>query len=127
MKHTNSTKCTYCPEPVQDYYHLFWDCPATQEFRDAISCKWVLDTPLTPANWCFGLFKSNTPLTNAISFIALEISEYIYRSNWAKEQLSLVKFKSLLYDQERVENHIAMESNKMQKHLLKWEGIKQLL
>ena len=127
VKHTDSTKCTYCSEQKQDYYHLFWDCPGTREFRDALSCKWVLDAPLTLKNWCFGLFDTNTPTNNAIAFLALEANNYIYSSNWSKEQLSINKFKALLYDCERVENQIAKESNKILKHFAKWEQIKNLI
>ena len=125
--HTDSTKCTYCNEKKQDYYHLFWDCPGTNEFRDALSCKWVLDSPMTLKNWCFGLFDTNTPTNNALAFIALEVNNYIYSSNWAKEQLSITKFKSSLYACERVEHQIAVESNKVLKHLQKWEQIKNLI
>ena len=125
--HTKTTKCSYCNEEKQDYYHLFWDCKAVAEFRDAISCKWILEKPLTSINWCFGLFEDNTPRNNAISFITLEANEYIYRSNWSKEQLSLSKFKSCLYSYERVEYQIALDCNKMEKHLSKWENIKELI
>ena len=125
--HTETTKCSYCSSEKQNYYHLFWECEAVAEFRDAISSKWILDNPLTLANWSFGIFEDNTPRNNAISFIALEANEYIYRSNWAKEQLSLSKFKSSIYACERVEYQIAIESNKIEKHLRKWENIKELI
>ena len=118
--HTNTTKCSYCEEAKQDYYHLFWDCPGTNEFRHALSCKWVLEAPLTLKNWCFGLFDNNTPTNNAIAFLALEVNNYIYTANWAKEQLSLAKFKSTIYACERVEHQIALESGKISKHLQKW-------
>ena len=127
VQHTDSTKCNYCCEKKQDYYHLFWDCPGTREFRDAISCKWVMDDPLTLRNWCFGLFENNSPLNNAIAFIALEANNYIYSSNWNKEQLSITKFKAILYDCERVEHQIATESGKILKHFQKWDQIKNLI
>ena len=127
VKHTDSTKCSYCSEKKQDYYHLFWDCPGTREFRDALSCKWVLNTPLTLKNWCFGIFENNTPINNAIAFLALEANNYIYSSNWNKEKLSIIKFKAMLYDCERVEHQIAKESGKILKHLQKWEQIKNLI
>ena len=125
--HTKTTQCTYCNNEKQNYYHLFWDCKAVAEFRDAISCKWILENPLTLRNWAFGIFEDNTPRNNAISFIALEANEYIYRSNWNKEQLSICKFKSSIYACERVEYQIATDCNKMEKHLRKWESIKELI
>ena len=125
--HTETSKCTYCSEAKQDHYHLFWDCPEVNEFRQAVSRGWVLDSPLTLKCWCFGLFEEDTSVNKAIAFIAMELNNYIYSSNWAKEKLSIAKFKSTIYAMERVEYHIALEANKISKHLRKWEQIKNLI
>ena len=38
--HKESTKCTYCDHKKQDYKHLFVDCPATIELREAVEQYW---------------------------------------------------------------------------------------
>jgi len=125
--HTESTKCTYCDEVKQDYYHLFLDCPAVAEFRDAIQARWLQSSVMTLRDWVVGIVDAKSSNDRARCFIALEANHYIYNANWEKKELSLNKFKSRIYACERVERQIALESGKIEGHLRKWDSIKPLI
>ena len=114
--HTKSTKCAYCSEDKQNYYHLFWDCKGVKEFRDAIEQKWLNTSKMTLKDWIVGYANALTPIDKAKAFIAMEANHYIYNCNWEKQELSLSKIKSKIYAIEKVEARIAQETNKIQKH-----------
>jgi len=123
----SSSSCTYCEEENQDYTHLFLECPEVQRFRDAINTRILKGIQMTEKDLLFGPAFAETTTEKAEMFVTMESNQYIYRANWAGEDLSLAKFRALLKDSERIEAEIARQNNKTLQHLKKWDYIKECI
>jgi len=122
--HKESAKCTYCEEENQDFVHLFLECREVQKFRDAVNSRILRGINTTEKEWLYGPAFAESTQEKAEMYVTMESNQYIYRSNWASEELSLAKFRALLIDSEKIEAEIAKHNNKTMQHLKKWDYIK---
>jgi len=122
-----SATCTYCKEENQDFKHLFLECPEVQKFREVINTRILRGIVTTERDWLYGPAFAETTQEKAEMYVTMESNHYIYRANWAGEELSLAKFRALLKDSERTEAEIARINNKTLQHLKKWDYIKDCI
>ena len=118
-------KCTYCDHEKQDYKHLFVDCPATVELRDAVEQYWFKGAHLSLKEWMLGTAVATNTEEKARGYIAMELNHLIYQVNHKGKLPSLKHLKNRLLLQERIEQEIAHRNNKMLLHLSKWEEVRK--
>jgi len=121
----DSAKCLYCVEEDQTYFHLFRDCPMTEEIRKAVETLWFRGTELSLREWFTGGAFCETKDEKARGFIAMELNCFIYRCNWKDKWPTLKHFRAVLLEQERVEQAIASRNDKMMLHLSKWDTVRK--
>jgi len=122
-----NAQCTYCPEPRQTFDHLFLNCPSVNSFKDAVTSKILGFVKLEEKDWLFGAITNNTREEKAINYIMKETLKFIYRENWAHEQLSIGKFAAMIKYEQKLEGEIARNNNKTITHLKKWEKINEFI
>ena len=76
----------------------------------------------TAKEWIIGT-DNNTQEEKTTTFIAFEMNQYIQRTNWKGEELSLSKFKSIIRSTEFIERQIAMKKASIERHDMKWKSI----
>ena len=74
-------KCTYCDFRKQDYKHLFVDCQATTEIREAVEQYWFKGVHLSLKEWMLGTAAATTADEKARGYIAMELNHLIYQDN----------------------------------------------
>ena len=121
----DSPKCTYCDCKKQDYKHLFVDCPATIELRDAVEQYWFKGAHLSLKEWMLGIAMATTSEEKARGYIAMELNHLIYQVNHKGQLPSLKHLKNRLNMQRKIEEEIANRHNKMMAHLTKWDEVKK--
>ena len=121
-----SKKCTFCDEESQDFEHTYILCPTVQEFRRKLSEDWPGE-PMDKKRWFLGVSNTNDTLEQCKNIIAKEVTHYIFKMNWAGENLSLVAFKNWLKSEEEPEEALAFRVNKIFDHHVKWSHIQVLL
>ena len=121
----DSPKCTYCDHGKQDYKHLFKDCPATVELRDAVEQYWFKGAHLSLKEWMLGTAVATTTDEKARGYVAMELNHLIYQENHKGRLPSLKHLRNRLVLQEKIEQEIANRHNRMLVHLAKWDEVKK--
>ena len=122
----DSSNCTFCNAEGQKFIHTYIDCPKVRMFRENISRDWQGD-PMSDKRWFLGASNSAEVLEKAKNIIAKEINHYIFKMNYAGEQLSIEAFKKWLKSDEDPEEALASRVNKTFDHHLKWSNLQLLL
>ena len=118
-------KCTYCDFRKQDYKHLFVDCPATVEIREAVEQYWFKGVHLSLKEWMLGTAGAITTDEKARGYIAMELNHLIYQDNHKGKLPNLKHLRNRLMLQEKIEQEIANRNNKMLVHLSKWDEVRK--
>jgi len=121
----DSAKCIYCEEEDQTYFHLFKDCPMTEEIRKAVETLWFNGIELSTQEWFTGSALSESKDEKARGYIAMELNCFLYRCNWKDKWPTLKHFRAVLMEQERVEQAIASRNDKIMLHLSKWDAVRK--
>ena len=120
---SSSNLCDFCSSDIETVKHLFWECQFSQQFW--LQLKTFLnnvniDVTFDYKNICFGI--SNTTLSNSIiNFIILSAKYFIFKSKYMKNIPNITLFKSFLKKRMEIEKCIALEKDKIEHHIAKWQ------
>ena len=126
MGHKKTTACTFCNEPYQDFVHLFTLCPGVRRFRERLAANWQGD-PMDKKRWFLGASATSDILEKSKNIIAKEANHFIFKTNWAGNELSVEAFKRWLQSDEEPEEALACRVNKLFDHQIKWSYLQTLL
>ena len=82
---------------------------------------------MSDKRWFLGVSNTAEVLEKAKNIIAKEINHYIFKMNYAGEQLSTEAFKNWLKSEEDPEEALASRLNRTFDHHVKWSNIQLLL
>ena len=82
---------------------------------------------MNDSRWFLGASNTDEVLEKSKNIIAKEANHYIFKANWAGNQLSVEAFKNWLRSDEEPEEALAQRVNKMFDHYSKWSHIQLLL
>ena len=82
---------------------------------------------MTETRWFLGSSLFTDPTETAKDFIARKLNHYIFKCNWAGNQLDLNAFTNLLLKNEEVELALAARLGKTYDIQVKWENVKSLM
>ena len=77
--------------------------------------------------WFLGSLSSNDVLEKSKDIIAREANHFVFKMNWAGNELSTTAFKNWLKSEEEPEEALAYRIRKTFDHYLKWSNIQLLL
>ena len=125
MKLVNSPICSYCQMLEETLLHLFCECKATREFWNNV-CNWLSRgknsvIQLSSFDICFG-YNITTPnfLLNQLILIG---KVFIFQCKTAEYMPSIKNYKILSKDTEKIERHIALQNNRIDRHIKKWKSV----
>ena len=116
----DSDCCSFCDEPNQTTRHLFLECEEVKAFRDIVEAS-MFRTVLTNAHRLFG----NGEATD--DYLLFELNRYLYQKNYHQEPLGLISLKEYIKSNAAVECYIAKKRDLLEKHLRKWDPIRERL
>jgi len=120
--HLDSPACQLCDHCDQTFLHLFLECEEVNSLKDRLTAQW--DTPIGEADW---LGRERPDMDRGKHFLALELTLYIHRANWARERPSIQAFKARVRGMEKIEKTIAIKRGKTATHEAKWASILRLM
>ena len=82
---------------------------------------------MTVKRWFLGASLSCDPMEEAKNGIARKLNHYIFRRNWAGEQLERAEFTNMVLKYEEIELALAARLGKLYDAQVRWENIKTLL
>ena len=112
--------CQYCGVAIQSRKHLFQECPNTLALRNSLEKK-IFREPLSQKEWAVG---TTEPEENLVIWTFLK---YIYDQNHYKRTPSYEGIASTLAEMRAIERENARDTNRMGKHLDKWEKVENLI
>ena len=105
--------------------HLFCECKVTREFWNNV-CNWLSRgknsvIQLSSFDICFG-YNITTPnfLLNQLILIG---KVFIFQCKTAEYMPSIKNYKILSKDTEKIERHIALQNNRIDRHIKKWKSV----
>ncbi len=122
-----SDECTFCREPSQTNYHLFWECHKSNNFWGHLNLRLKKGTISEREVFLGDNEETDIPNREAKNKIIIMANSYIYQSNHRNEHLSWEGFWQAAQYQKRLEEAVADKQNKLETHLSRWEGIESLL
>ena len=126
MGYKNSSNCTFCNEEEQTFIHAYLECPQVKLFRERLSSKWQGEA-MSSKRWFLGVSETSEVLEKCKNIIAKEANHFIFKKNYAGEELSTTAFKNWLKSDEEPEEALAYRVNKIFDHHLKWSNLQLLL
>ena len=82
---------------------------------------------MTIKRWFLGASLSNDRMEEAKDEIARKFNHYVFRCNWAGEQLNKTAFTNIVMNDEETELALAARLGKLYDAQVRWENIKTLL
>ena len=126
MKLVNSPICSFCQMSEETLLHLFCECKVTREFWTnyaigLVEEKTQLYMQLSSFDICFG-YNITTPnfLLNQLILIG---KVAIFQCKTAEYMPSINNYKTLIKDTEKIERHIALQNNRIDRHIKRWKSV----
>ena len=119
---TSSNLCDFCTMYIESIEHLFWECPIVQNLWVNI-CNYLrslgIEVSLNLFDICFGK-QTNSNYESCVNFIILLCKYFVFKMKYMKVTPTFDIFKNYLIQRVKIEKEIAMQTNKMEKYLIKW-------
>ena len=126
MGRKESSNCTFCNAPKQDLIHTYIKCGVINELKRNMIKRWTGE-PMSSKRWFLGSCPSSEPIEQTKDFIARQLNHFIFRCNWAGNQLHISAFKANIWSQEETELALAARLGITYDAQLKWEHMRVLL
>ena len=118
--------CTFCEEPNETIFHLFWQCPKTQIFIKEILShlkeKYNTTINVNSVNW-FLL----TDLTNTEALLVVLARTYIHKARLKATCLSVEAMMQIIKFEMKKEYIIAKRKNRIEIFEQRWGELQELL
>ena len=125
-KISNSNLCDLCNRNIETVKHLFWECEHSQHFWSQLKTFLSEQNINIDMNYkliCFGK-QNNKSNEHLVNFIILSAKYFIFKNKYAKTIPNFQCFKNFLYKRIEIEKCIALEKDKLEQHMLKWQMFK---
>ena len=129
---TDNDKCDFCKEHVDSVEHYLWECSISKQFWHELQI-WLQNIfqntfTLTFENVLLGhTYENQNNFNLIINYITLNAKYFVHCCKWTKKIPSLPSFKYVLKQKELIERNIALSLSKLEKHMKKWEKVKESL
>ena len=81
-----------------------------------------IDITIDYLNICFGFTKAHVH-NKMINFIILSAKYFIFRNKYMKTIPDITAYKSYLNKRIEIEQHIALDKDKLDQHYAKWQSL----
>lgn len=116
--------CSFCGRNEETIYHLFWECPISQNFIRDISRAFLVvgyDIKITRQTWF--LLK----YCNSLDTLILTLAKYVlYRAKLMETRPSVAHFRAALLSEKEIEHYVAALDNKLDTHIKKWTPLERI-
>ena len=120
--------CTLCKNCEETVTHLFYTCHYSQDLWDCIVNEWdrILNLGLSSLT-ASQVILGDSNLTLLCNFITLLFKKYIYKVKLELKIPIWVEFKAYVRQIHKIEQFLAMQKGKLDKHLKKWGAMNNIL
>ena len=117
-----SPLCTFCKEEVETLSHLFIECDCVKKIWQELEKN--LKYYYTNSQKIFGCFENtNDRAFDILSHLTIITKYYIHKCRLQKFKPSYIALKNEITSIESIELKIATKSNKIKRHLEKWDKV----
>ena len=129
IKLKDNDVCYFCKKEKETIPHLFANCEEVNLFWHNVQVCFNIQgmQNLTPFRKMYGLIDTKSDNSLIINQIILIAKYYVYKCKIIETKLSLIAFKNLLADVEKLEYFCAKKKAKEGLHLSKWSPIRHLM
>ncbi len=116
--------CTFCKKDEETMEHLMWLCDYVSKLWNEVCCWFEelnMNINLTYWEVCFGASGQNNE--SFLNMIILLLKRYIYKCRVQETRPLFSDFKNLVIFYEKVEKRIALNRDKYDYHIKKWEPL----
>lgn len=120
----DSSKCTFCKDQIETLVHLFAECKCIQPLWNEI--EEIFNTKFSIAERILGKVNDSNFFISQ-NHLILIMKYYLHVSRIKQKNPSVFAFRKRITYNEKMEYEIALRSNKIEKHIKKWDKINQKL